>query len=137
MQILKKNFLIPIIIIIALLTPNFIFAENTTLLLNEAYVAIQELQETIDEKNETIENLKTQIHTDQTEINEIRELLKDAENQIGSKKYFNIGLGITYPLGGSVYATADIPFTIFGVGVFASLNKNLLLQTSFGIHCKL
>lgn len=95
----------------------FLEAENKVLI-EENNLLINNLRSS----NNTIIQLKDLISKSSNEIEILRDTIKSVSAQVDKDKSFSIGIGASYPLGGSVLITAR-PKN-FPVGGFLDLNIN-------------
>lgn len=147
-NILKKFFLIVLLII------NInIFADEKDELIYNLYNQLEKTNNTLIEMTiyaETLENnnelliiqienniaklkeFQKQIINDQKEISNLREALKIALNN--QEKFYRIGLGISYPLGGQIVFGLTIPklpigfYTSLGISTPPILNSTMTIN---------
>lgn len=90
---------------------------------------------TLGKSTELIEELKVRIREDQIEVKNLRDRLKDYVTNSFNEKYFSIGIGIMYPIGGKLLFTVDIPKLPMGFFFNFGMNQQYM-NLGAGVHFK-
>ena len=77
----------------------------------------------LEENNNLIIDMKKGIEKDQEEIKRIRTVLSKSLEGLQNFKYIEVGAGITYPLGGELYFSVNIPILPIGIYTTFGINK--------------
>lgn len=135
-----KKLIIFILLLVVILTPAFTYTiedykealgemarvneeltEYAKKLANENFV----LREALTKNNETIKLLKKELEESKVESAELREQIKNVFTQLDSDKNNQVGIGMSYPLGGSIYYSIRPKNFPVGGFVFANFSGSL------------
>ncbi len=138
-----KKFLMILIMVLSTISISAVSVEeilqalsDTTVMLERALVRI----ETLEGENDTLrgiieddlilkEDFIKRIESDQKEIDKLRGTIRSISTQLDEKERMTIGLGITYPLGGTVHI--GFKPRLFPVGLF--INGTITDKVSVGL----
>lgn len=91
------------------------------------------LKDTIKSDNELILTLRKQIEEDGKEIVKLRSAVTDVSKQVVTSSNYYLGLGVSYPLGGTVVFGVRPKSVPIGGFVSGNINDRLGLSVSLGV----